>query len=383
VSQAPSVLLVGNWDSSVGYAWWLMESFWVRLAERYRADHRVLLAYPSISTLSPTIQAAPLEAAALDFRSKSIPALLGQCRFLRRHRVRLMYLSDWGTWSWRYLLFRLCGVRRIVVHDHTPGERTRPRGVKKWLKLAVNRLPWLAADGAIGATDYVRDRLVEVSGFPARRCFSAPNGLPADSEPELKTPAPIRDLFSIPPDRAVMVMTGRANRYKNVQFVIECMAELRKQGRRDLHFLFIGDGPDLEAFTAQADGSGVADFCSFPGRREDVPQVLQACDFAIHPSSGEVGYSLSILEYMQAGLPVLVPDNPSVSGATDDGRTGLVFRRNDRPSAVMAITRLLDEPEPRKAMGEEARHQVHKRFRLEETHRALMAAFDSIDGEVD
>ena len=68
-----TLLLVANYDSGVGYAWWLMESFWVRLAERYHHYNNVVLAYPIISKLPASIMSAPIIVTELDFSG---------CRFL-------------------------------------------------------------------------------------------------------------------------------------------------------------------------------------------------------------------------------------------------------------------------------------------------------------
>jgi glycosyltransferase involved in cell wall biosynthesis len=174
------------------------------------------------------------------------------------------------------------------------------------------------------------------------------------------------------------VMTGRANRYKNVSFVLKCIADLTRQGHK-LHFLFCGDGPDLEAFRNEASSLGIASFVTFAGRRNDIPQVLPQCDFAIHPSLGEVGYSLSILEYMQAGLPVIVPDNPSVCGATQNGKTGMIYREHDAESLTEGIIRLMQNPADTKAMGEAARIKVKTEYNLKNTHTSLLRAFKAID----
>lgn len=37
---ASHILLVANWESDVGYAWWLMENFWATIAQYYRAQNR-------------------------------------------------------------------------------------------------------------------------------------------------------------------------------------------------------------------------------------------------------------------------------------------------------------------------------------------------------
>ena len=374
----PGFLLVANWDSGVGYAWWLMESFWATLARAYSPSHRVLVAFPSISTLSPEVTSAPLEAVEQDFAARGPAALWRQIRFLRAHRIRVLYLSDRGTVSRRYLAFRLLGgVRLIVTHDHTPGLRTPPSGLKKAAKALLNRVPGLAVDGAIGATEFARERLIHVARMPPERCFAAPNGLPPEGADTTRTD--VRDEFGFAPEQKILVMTGRAHRYKNVEFVFEVLARLTSAEQAGLRFLFLGDGPDLEHFRQRAAALNLAPLCTFAGRRSDVPAILRGCDLAIHPSRGEVGYSLSILESMRAGLPVLVPDNPSVCAATRDGETGLVYREGDPDDALRALRRLLRDPAATRRIGEAARNEVITRYRLEDTHRALLAAFQAID----
>lgn len=375
--DAGSLLLVANWESGVGYAWWLMESFWAALARAYSPTHRVLVAFPQVTTISPVLKQAPLEVVEAPFAGSSVADLQRQARFLRQNRVRVIYFSDRPTWALRYLWYRVAGVQAIVTHDHTPGLRTVPQGVKRLVKQSVHRFPGIAVDGAVGATEFVRERLVEVVGMPASRCFAAPNGLPP-AAPGL-TPLDVHATFGIEPGRNVLVMTGRANRYKNVEFVLEVLAGLAAVEREQLCFLFVGDGPDLDFFRQRATELGVAPMCIFAGRRDDVPAILRGCELAVHPSRGEVGYSLSILEYMQAGLPVLVPDNPSVCAATTDGETGLVYREGDVADARAALRRLVADPAAARRMGAMTKRVVEERFRLEDTHRALLAAFRSID----
>jgi len=367
-----SLLLVANYDSGTGYAWWLMESFWASLSEHYHGQCRVLLAYPSISSLSPKISSAPLEVVQQDFSRTGIFQVLSQCRFLCSNNVRTVYFSDKPTWDWRYVSYRLCGVRVIVVHDHTPGARAPVTGLTKLLKKAIHRLPWLAVDGAIGATAYVRQRLIEINCLPPERCFAAPNGLPPESENLEK--ADLHTLFSIPEHRKILIMTGRADQYKGVDFVLKALAHFKAAGESFFHFVFVGDGPHLQMFKDNAHDLGLEEHVAFVGKRNDIPALLLGADIAVHPSKGEVGYSLSILEYMRAGLPVVVPDNPSVCGAIEHEVTGLVYPDGDHREAVHSIQRLLDDSDLAKRLGSQAKAAVRK-YTLQNTHAALLNAF--------
>lgn len=375
--QKPCILLVANWDSGVGYAWWLMESFWAALARAYSPTHRVVAAFPKVTTISPVLEQAPLEVVEEPFAGSSVADLKRQARFLRQNRVRVIYFSDRATWAFRFLWYRVSGVEVIVTHDHAPGLRTVPRGMKRLAKHWIHRIPGINVDAAVGATEFVRERLVETACVPASRCFAAPNGLPP-AAPAIE-PLDVHATFGIDPKRNVLVMAARANRYKNIGFVLDVLAGLEAAERESLCFLFVGDGPHLDSFRQRATELGVASMCIFAGRREDVPAILHGCDLAVQSSRGEVGYSLSILEYMQAGLPVLVPDDPSVCGATTDGETGLVYRDGNVADAREALRRLLADSAEARRMGAMAKRVVEERFQLEDSHRALLAVFRAID----
>lgn len=374
-TRQPSLLLVANWDSNVGYAWWLMESFWAVLAENFSTRFRAVLAYPSISVVPETISAAPIVVTEQPIGQPGISNLLKDCRFLMHHSVKAIYFSDRPAISLRYLIYRLCGVHYIIVHDHTPGVRTAPTGLKRALKYVLQRLPWITADGFIGATDYVRQRFIEVNCIPRTKCHSAPNGLPRSSPHSNKVT--LRDELGLNIEIPIAVMTGRASHYKNIGFILRCLSKLKRQGHK-LHFVFCGDGPDLEELKGMAIRLEIEDRITFAGRRNDVPQLLRQCDFAIHPSLGEVGYSLSILEYMQAGLPALVPNNPSVCAATTHEETGLIYENGSEEALVAAIIRLLDNPEDRVRMGKNAAQVVDQQFNLQNTHSSLLSAFNKI-----
>jgi len=370
-----ALLLVANYDSGVGYAWWLMESFWVKLAEVYHRQYQVILAYPSISTLSSSISQASLLAMEEDFSDMRIAQVLKQCRFLRRNKVCIIYFSDQKTWHWRYVLYRLCGVRFIVIHDHTPGLRPPVRGLKAWLKRLIHQLPWLSADGVIGATEFVRQRCVTNGCVPLSRSYVAPNGLPSLTTPSKG--ADLHSIFDIPSERKILVMSGRAHRYKGVDFIFRCVSHLRAIGQKNIHFLFIGDGPDLSTFSSLAKEMGISNCCTFAGRRDDVPSLLEGADIAIHPSRGEVGYSLSILEYMRAGLPLVVPDNPSVCAATVHMFSGMIYPDGDVHAASEILQQLANDNALRTKLGSQAKIAV-KQYSLEATHIALLDAFTKI-----
>lgn len=370
------ILCVANWDSNVGYAWWLMESFWVRMAEHYSKNYNVYLAYPTITFIPEAVDASSLVIKKEDFRhASSIVQVIKQCVFIRKYRIEYIYYSDRPFFAIRYALFRFVGVKKIVVHDHTPGLRSLPTGLKKTIKELRSSLSLFNCDVVIGATDFVRKRCVEVSCFPKEKCFSVPNGIPL-YEGE-RGVIDVYKKFNIPRKRIVIVSTGRVSLYKGIDFALKVVEGLIKKGVH-VHYLYLGDGPDIDQCKQLALEEGIENYVSFPGGVECVDEYLRSCGIAFHPSRGEVGYSLSILEYMRSGLPVVVPDNPSVSGATEHMNTGLIYRDNDVSSAVNNISELVNDTELRKKLGKNSSDKIIKEFALEKCHRKFINVMNQV-----
>lgn len=373
-----SLLLVANWSSGTEYAWWLMESFWLLLGEHYSDELRkVYLAYPDISTIPKAISGSALIVKKMSFKEKDVFSLLRQCKFIRKHRVGTIYFSDYPSCSMRYLFYRLSGVKHIIVHDHTPGIRDAPGKLKMMIKKIEHRIPLICASGLIAATEYVRRRHIEINRMPEHKCFCAPNGLPKC--PDVHQVDLFKE-YGIPENRKIMITTGRASKYKGIDFAL-CIVEqlVNKQQRKDIHYLFCGDGPDLELFKSMAKNLCIEDYVTFSGQIDTVFAYLKSCDFAIHPSKGEVGYSLSILEYMQAGLPVIVPDNPSVCGATIDATNGYIYKENDLSDAAAKVLILLDHPEICDTMGTAAKKLVLEKYKLSNTQNQLLQSVLAIN----
>ncbi|MDB4452796.1 glycosyltransferase family 4 protein [bacterium] len=369
------ILLVANYASDVGYAWWLMESFWIHINKLYADQKTVFLCYPRVNQIPKAVKKSRIATKELDF-STSKSSLLKQIQFIKKYKIECIYYSDQPMLHWRYAIFRCVGIRKIIVHDHTPGMRTQPTGIKKLLKTLVMRAPWITADAYIGATPFIQSRGETVGRIPKYKCFNAPNGIPSH-QPNSK--ADVHKLFDIPITRQIMVCTGRAHSVKGIDFALRCIAKIVLRDKESrLHFLFCGDGPLLDELKNLSRELNIESHVTFAGKRQDVRNILPNCNFAFHPSKAEVGYSLSILEYMQAKLPVIVSDNPSVCGATIHNETGLIYKEHDLDSACNAIKTLLSDQEATALMGSQSGQTLTPAFQIENTHSSLTEIFHQV-----
>jgi sugar transferase (PEP-CTERM/EpsH1 system associated) len=142
----------------------------------------------------------------------------------------------------------------------------------------------------------------------------------------------------------------------------------------------IGDGPcrrELEELNASL---GLGTRVRFLGEQEHIRHLLATADLFALASTSE-GLSMSILEALASGLPVVatkVGGNPEVVA---DGSTGFLVPPADPASLASALLRVLSDPQRLVSMGRAAREGAERHFdlrdvaaRYEELYRQHLAA---------
>lgn len=356
------ILCVANWRSDVGYAWWLMERFWEAIARTYPG--RVTISYPRLADVPQRLVTSGASFVEHVFNPESKETL----DFIRQHGFEHLYLTDQAYYSFSYFRLRRAGVRRIIVHDHTPGERSPVRGLKRLVKSTLTKSDRLTADAYIAVSDLVLRRFVDCACLPREKCYLARNGIDMDVE---ISPANIRQELGLPKDALIVVSSSRATRYKGIQYIIEAAKDI------DAHFLHCGDGPDLEEFQALIRKLNLQERFVLLERRTDVPQILAAADIAVHASAGE-GLSLSVLEFMRAGLPIVLPDTPTVAQSINNEVTGLLYPACNVGALREQIQRLVADGDLRRRLGQAGKMDVHQ-YDIRETVSSVLGVFSRLN----
>jgi len=362
------VLLVANYAPDVGYAWWLMQRFWVEIAGLARKhDARTFLAYPREGPTPEHLLEAGIEPLHCDFNDRTATGTRRIMSTIRESGARNLYLTDRAFFDTRYRSFRSAGIRHIVNHDHTPGDRPPVRGPRAIAKRLRNSLPGMQVDHWIALSPLMKERARLNGLIPDDRISIVSNGIdpiavyPSAREKVLST-------FFLPENARVVVTVGRAHPYKRIDFMLQVAREVEQADPDSpLVFLYIGDGPQLDELRTMARELGLSPGrVHLAGHRNDVREILPGCDMALHAARGE-GFSLAILEYMSAGLATLVPDIPSVCQAITSGDTGVVYPDADSEYVARKLKELSADGAMRARLGEAAAQTVCKNYTLDRT----------------
>ena len=107
-------------------------------------------------------------------------------------------------------------------------------------------------------------------------------------------------------DHLAIICVARFRPEKNQTFLIDVLREMLKV-RRDVVFVFAGEGPCEENVKAKAKEQGVEKHTRFLGMRADIPDVLCAVDAFVLPSFWE-GLPVTVIEAQASGLHCVVSD---------------------------------------------------------------------------
>lgn len=116
--------------------------------------------------------------------------------------------------------------------------------------------------------------------------------------------------------KPVIGHVGRFAVEKNHAFLLETFART-KALVSDAQLLCAGRGPLLAKVRSQALDLGVADSVHFLGVRDDVADVLRACDIFVFPSTAE-GLGIAAVEAQASGLPTLLSTGVEADAVVTD-----------------------------------------------------------------
>lgn len=172
------------------------------------------------------------------------------------------------------------------------------------------------------------------------------------------------------PDGPLAVVVGRLAPQKGQDVLLDAWPEVRERVP-GAGLVLVGDGPDRPALEArQVEG------VRFAGKRPDPRAWLVAADVVVLPSRWE-GMSLSLLEAMACGRPVVATDVAGMREAVGD-EAGAVVPVASAPALARAVAERLADPGRASAEGQAGRRRVVERHDVRRTCAQVAAAYDDV-----
>jgi glycosyltransferase involved in cell wall biosynthesis len=284
-------------------------------------------------------------------------------RALDARRIRVIHAHQYTPFFYAALAkVQLGGKVRLILTEHgrhypdvVSGRR---RSLNAW---ALSRL----ADRVNAVCGFSAGALATKDGFPPERIEVIPNGVElGEFEPSMSRETARRGA-GLPLDARLIVSIARFHPVKDHATLIRAFAALSPR-QPAARLVLAGEGPlraDLESLAARLGVTGRVDFL---GVRDDVPSLLKAADVFCLTSLSEAA-SLTVLEAMAAGVPIVLTDVGGNPELVRDGVEGLLVPRGDASAAAAALDRVLSDAGLAGRLARAAESRVRERYPLSAT----------------
>ena len=196
-------------------------------------------------------------------------------------------------------------------------------------------------------------------GIAQEKFTLIPNGI----EPVSASSCSRADAFAaldVDPRRKLIMAIGRLwpqKRYRDLIWSAELLGTMRE----DTTLVIVGDGPQKGELLRHRDAVTIPTHARFCGQRDDVTDLLPHAD-AFWIGSEYEGQSNSVIEAMQAGIPVVASDIPGNRDLVIDQQTGRLVKLGDTADFARQTNEILDDVSEAKRLGDNARNRIAADF---------------------
>jgi glycosyltransferase involved in cell wall biosynthesis len=264
-----------------------------------------------------------------------------------------------------------------TVHGFAFHEESSWLAVKGYSLLERLAAKWCSK--IVTVSKYHRAWALELGICDADHIVAIPNGISPERVKPSCERAAFRAGLGIRPDEVVLVSAGRLAPQKGIEYLVEAMRILAGQGVRP-RVVLAGDGPLRSFIEEQVRQSGLEQQFIFLGFRTDVADILNAADIAVMPTERE-GLSISLLEAMAAGLPIITTTIGSNLEVTENGRFARLITPKDVTQLVDAIQATLQDRETAVAIGKQAQVHFYETYTEQVMLDSYMKLYDEFSGQ--
>jgi glycosyltransferase involved in cell wall biosynthesis len=223
-----------------------------------------------------------------------------------------------------------------------------------------------ACDGIITVSNYIKKRVCTIDN-KYDKVKVVYNGIDLDKFRARIGLYCSREQFGINNKDFVILYCGRIEPIKGVRELIMAFASI--EAYSDMKLLIVGGSSNLDSSrdtyleNIQAVAKPLANRVIFAGFQQysSIPSILKLCDISVIPSICEEALSLSAIESLASGLPLIITKSGGMPEVVNDECAIIIEKNNNLVNNLAnAIVSLYRDKEKRLKMSESAVKQANK-----------------------
>lgn len=226
----------------------------------------------------------------------------------------------------------------------------------------------------ICVSEYDRLSALKFKITPAHKLLTIHNGVDENEIKFLSKELALKNLNLLNLESWVVGTIGELTKNKGQKYLIDAVKLLQSTSYK-LQAIIIGRGEENEKLKAQSEKLSLQNDVVFTENLLPAAPYLKAFDIFVLPSIKE-GLPYTLLEAGLAELPVIATDvggNPEI---IENEKTGLLVKPANAEEIAKAISRLIQDENLSKKLGENLRQKVLKIFSKKEMLEKTFALYD-------
>jgi glycosyltransferase involved in cell wall biosynthesis len=244
-----------------------------------------------------------------------------------------------------------------TVHGFAFHEQTHAAARQFYCTLERTAARW--CDRIVSVSEFHRNWALDLRICDPDRIVAIPNGV-ADCAGYLDVSGRSRRSLGVREGELLLLSMARLASDKGLAYLVEAAAILAEQSR-PFRIVIAGEGPERARLEKLARDRNVHHLVSFLGFRQDVAELLGACDMVILPSLRE-GLSIALLEAMAAGKPIVATGIGSHREIASQAEMAVLAPPADPQALADAILKLAADPAAMVRLGSTARALFEKSY---------------------
>ena len=181
--------------------------------------------------------------------------------------------------------------------------------------------------------------------------------------------------FNIPQNRRIIFYSGHMEERKGVRIIIKAALIMAAQNQLDnVHFILCGNkGDEAKTYTDMLIGSGAITHVTFAGYRNDIPQLMRSSSIGVIASTGWDSFTLSSVEMMASGLPLIVSNLQGLAETIEHEHNGYLIEPGNAEELALRIYELINNPILINTLADNSRKRALKKFTKEQQVQKIAA----------
>ncbi|MFC1515070.1 glycosyltransferase [Candidatus Omnitrophota bacterium] len=283
---------------------------------------------------------------------------------IRRLKIKLVHCNN-GVYTPGVLAVKLSGIPYIAHLRSLPGR----------LRL-LTKFSGRFADRIVAISRAVRDCYLK-QGCRFQNIIVINDGIDINyvNKSAMNKNNGFRKKFNVTSGEYIIGTVSRLSKEKGIGFLVDALPLIAKSVR-DFKCFIVGDGPLLEDLKKKVNSLGFTEKVIFTGKLDNPFYVLSNFDVFVLPSIKE-GLSLSIMEAMTLGVPVVATKVGGIKEIIDDGVDGLLVDEADPESLSRAVLLLIKDSNLREKIRKNSLEKSMNRFSMCKSVKKIQRIYEN------